>query len=364
LRRVIPNETKTDFRNEKEENMNLNHTLFGKVSRALAVSALTAASLIAATTTVAADEIVGRLSIHWGPKHPAAIKTQEFADRVNERASGKLKIEVYPAGQLFGIREVMGALASGAVEMGGTVGVVSFPPLDKNYNVTAIPGYFESFEHQRAFFTETETGREIWNNILTKAGVVVIASNPVGPAATFSTRERLDTVESLEGTLARVLTKADRVRWGALNVGKMVSMPTREVYTGLQNGLIDTVTTTPGGIKSYSWWETLNSAQLPYQIFADAYLMANAKWYNSLPPELRAILDEVGSEITKEATDDIMSASNAVIEEFKARGGKVFELSGAELEKMQALEREKMDDGYAKLLDPGVFDALKTYSSK
>ena len=31
---------------------------------------------------------------------------------------------------------------------------------------------------------------------------------------------------------------------------------------------------------------------------------------------------------------------------------------------MQALEREKMDDGYAKLLDPGVFDALKTYSSK
>ena len=344
--------------------MNFNHTMLGRARHALAATALTVAGLIAATTSVAADEIVGRLSIHWGPKHPAAIKTQEFADRVNERAAGKLRIEVFPTGQLFGIREVMGALASGAVEMGGTVGVVSFPPLDKNYNVTAIPGYFDSFEHQRAFFTETETGQAIWNNILTKAGIVVVASNPVGPAATFSTREQLDTVESLEGTLARVLTKADRVRWGALNVGKMVSMPTREVYTGLQSGLVDTVTTTPGAIKSYSWWENLNSVQLPYQLFADAYLMANANWYNSLPPELQAILDEVGAEITKEATDGIMAASDAVIEEFKARGGKVFELSGAELEKMQTLEREKMDPGYAELLDPGVFEALKAYSSR
>lgn len=344
--------------------MNFNPDMLGRVRHVLAATALSAAGLIASTATVAAEEAVARLSIHWGPKHPAAIKTQEFADRVNERAAGKLKIEVFPAGQLFGIREVMGALASGSVEMGGTVGVVSFPPLDKNYNVTAIPGYFDSFEHQRAFFTETETGQAIWNNILTKAGIVVIANNPVGPAATFSTRERLDTVESLEGTLARVLTKADRVRWGALNVGKMVSMPTREVYTGLQNGLVDTVTTTPGAIEAYSWWESLKSVQLPYQIFADAYIMANAGWYNSLSPELQAVLDEVGAEITKEATDDIMAASNGVIEEFKSKGGNVFELSGVELEKMQALEREKMDAGYAELLDPGVFDALKAYTAQ
>ncbi|CAN0432894.1 unnamed protein product, partial [Discosporangium mesarthrocarpum] len=39
----------------------------------------------------------------------------------NERLKGRLRIDVFPAGQLFGIREIMGALASGSVELGAVV---------------------------------------------------------------------------------------------------------------------------------------------------------------------------------------------------------------------------------------------------
>ena len=83
------------------------------------------------SSTAAFAEIVGRLSVHWSPKHHSAKHAQIFADEVNKRANGKLKIEVYPSKQLFGIREVMGAVTSGAVELGGVVGVVSFPPINK-----------------------------------------------------------------------------------------------------------------------------------------------------------------------------------------------------------------------------------------
>ena len=70
------------------------------------------------SSTAAFAEIVGRLSVHWSPKHHSAKHAQIFADEVNKRANGKLKIEVYPSKQLFGIREVMGAVTSGAVELG------------------------------------------------------------------------------------------------------------------------------------------------------------------------------------------------------------------------------------------------------
>ena len=83
------------------------------------------------SSTASYAEIVGRLSVHWAPKHHSAKHAQIFADEVNKRAKGKLKIEVYPSKQLFGIREVMGAVTSGAVELGGIVGVVSFPPINK-----------------------------------------------------------------------------------------------------------------------------------------------------------------------------------------------------------------------------------------
>ena len=90
------------------------------------------------TSTAAFSEIVGRLSVHWSPKHHSAKHSQIFADEVNKRSNGRLKIEVYPSKQLFGVREVMGAVASGAVELGGILGVVSFPPINKNFNVASF----------------------------------------------------------------------------------------------------------------------------------------------------------------------------------------------------------------------------------
>ena len=48
-----------------------------------------------------AQEYVARLSVHWGPKHHSAIHTQMFADEVNKRAEGRLRIDVFPSGQLL-----------------------------------------------------------------------------------------------------------------------------------------------------------------------------------------------------------------------------------------------------------------------
>ena len=84
-------------------------------------------SIIITTTSVFAEEIVGRLSVHWSPKHHSAKHAIIFAEEVTKRSNGRLKIEVYPSKQLFGVREVMGAVTSGAVELGGILGVVSFP---------------------------------------------------------------------------------------------------------------------------------------------------------------------------------------------------------------------------------------------
>ena len=55
----------------------------------------------------------------------------------------------------------MGAITSGAVELGGVVGVVSFPPINKNFNVASYPGLFSSYEQQRNFFKESDAGSKI-----------------------------------------------------------------------------------------------------------------------------------------------------------------------------------------------------------
>ena len=328
----------------------------------LGVGVMTVAALsLPIGKTAAAEEIVARLSVHWGPKHHSAIHAQMYADEVNKRGEGRLRIDVFPAGQLFGIREQLGAVTSGAVEMGGIVAVVAFPPINKNFNVVSITGMFESYDEQRAFFTENPAGKAVWDDITTKSDSVLLMYNPVGPVMTFSTQE-LDGVGSMSGLKARALIGAERPMWEALGANT-VSMPTGEVYSGLQTGMIDTINSPPGSIRAFSWWEFLTHGQKPYQYFADAYIMANATWFNGLPDDLQQLLLDVGEEVGKVSTDMIMETGEETLAEFQERGGVVNELDGDALTEFNDLMSEQVMPVIAETVDAEVLEAAAAFSA-
>ncbi|MGY8841405.1 MAG: TRAP transporter substrate-binding protein [Pseudomonadales bacterium] len=312
------------------------------------------------STSVVAEEIVARMSGHWGPTHQSAIHAQMFADEVTKRSEGRLRIEFYPSKQLFGIREVMGAITSGAVELGGVVGVVSFPSINKNFNVASYPGLFNSYDQQRAFFQESEMGKSIWDEVTTKTNTKLIMYNPVGPVMTFSSKRELTGVDAMKGLKARRLLKSEEPMWDALGANR-VSLPTGEVYTALQTGMIDTINSPPGSIESYSWWENLKFAQKPYQYFADAYIMANQSWFDSLPADLQELVIEVGQEIGNVSTNTILDAGESTLTKFVARGGIVTELSGDEKAKFDKLMIEKVMPAMAHLFDADALDAAEAF---
>ena len=327
---------------------------------ALALGAAMAAALPAATAS--AQEIVARLSVHWGPKHHSAIHAEMFANEVNKRAKGRLRIEYHPSGQLFGIREQLGAVTSGAVELGGIVSVVSFPPINENFNVVSITGMFDSYAEQRAFFRDDPVGKSVWDDIERKSDSVLLMYNPVGPVMTFST-ERLDGVASMKGLKARALIGAERPMWDALGANT-VSMPTREVYSGLQTGMINTINSPPGSIRAFSWWEFLAYGQKPYQYFADAYIMANATWFNGLPADLQKLLRDVGAEVGRISTEKIMQTGEETLAEFEGRGGVVTTLSGGSLKEFEALMQDEVIPVIAQKVEARVLDAAAAFDGE
>ena len=327
---------------------------------ALALGAAMAAALPAAMAS--AQEIVARLSVHWGPKHHSAIHAEMFANEVNKRAKGRLRIEYHPSGQLFGIREQLGAVTSGAVELGGIVSVVSFPPINENFNVVSITGMFDSYAEQRAFFRDDPVGKSVWDDIERKSDSVLLMYNPVGPVMTFST-ERLDGVASMKGLKARALIGAERPMWDALGANT-VSMPTREVYSGLQTGMINTINSPPGSIRAFSWWEFLAYGQKPYQYFADAYIMANATWFNGLPADLQKLLRDVGAEVGRISTEKIMQTGEETLAEFEGRGGVVTTLSGSSLNEFEALMRDEVIPVIAQKVEARVLEAATAFDGE
>lgn len=330
-----------------------------KVLNLIAAGGLLTSALFAGNVAQA-QEYVARLSVHWGPTHHSAIHAEMFAEEVNRRAEGRLRIDYFPSGQLFGIREQLGAVTSGAVEMGGIVAVVSFPPINQNFNVVAVTGIFDSYDEQRAFFQDDPTGAALWDDITTKSDSVLLMYDPVGPVMTFSSEE-LNGVASMAGLKARALIGAERPMWEALGANT-VSMPTSEVYSGLQTGMINTINSPPGSVRAYSWWEYLTHAQKPYQYYSDAYIMANQTWFDGLPEDLQQLLIDVGREVGQVSTDRILETGEETLTEFQERGGIVTELEGDALAEFNALMVEEVMPVISETVDGDVIEAATAFS--
>ena len=328
-------------------------------ARLFAAAAVAIAAL--GSPAVPAQTPTARLSFHWGTDHESAVMSTKFANEVNRRSGGKLKVDVFPNGQLYTIRQITGALSAGSVEIGGVVTHNQFSSIDKDWNIVQFPNMFTSIEQQRRFLAESPEGRALRQRVLAKANLVHLAYVPVGPYVTFSSKSDMNSVASMKGLKARSLAASERPGFAARGMS-VVSLSTEEVYTALQNGMIDTLATVPTAVKAYAWWDILKFAQLPYSVYADSELMANAAWFNGLPKEVQTLLLEVGRDISKEATDGSMSGNAAALKEMaEKKGGKITTLTGKALEDFKQLDREQTEPELAKMVSPEILAAARKF---
>lgn len=304
----------------------------------------------------------GRLSYHWGPKHYSAIMASKFAEECKKATNGRLDIEVFPSGQLYSIAQIVPALSQGSVDMGGVLGVL-FMRVNKNFFLSGMMRFFDSFQQKRDFWEKTPEGREQWEGLQKKLGIKILAYIPVGPACYFSTERPLDSVSAFKGLKARTLIGTELHSFKPLGVS-YVKVSTAEVYTSLKSGMINTLQTVPSATKAYSWWDFLKYAQLPYNFYADAYVAVNVKWWNSLPKDIQDIvLKDVGPRISKEATEGVTAYSNEALKEFvEQHGGKVSKLPESEVKKLIEIEKTQVWPKIAESIDPALYQAAKTFA--
>jgi len=303
-----------------------------------------------------------RLSYHWGPKHYSAIMAQRFADECKKATNGRLDIEVFPSGQLFSIAQIVPALSQGSVDMGGVLGVL-FMRVDKNFFLSGMMRFFDSFQQKRDFWEKTPQGKKYWDAVQNKLGIRILAYIPVGPACYFSSERPLDSVAAFQGLKARTLIGTERYSFKPLGVN-FVKVSTAEVYTSLKSGMINTLQTVPSATKAYSWWDFLKYAQQPYNFYADAYVAVNARWWDALPQDIKDIvLNDVGPRISKEATEGVLAYSNEALQEFvSAHGGKISTVSDSEIRKLIEIEKTQVWPKIAENIDPELYEAAKKFA--
>lgn len=184
-------------------------------------------------------EYVFKLGVVNPENHPFVMSAFEFGRILEEKSNGRLKLEIFPSGQLGDLKTMLQSAQMGALDM-----AMSKPGTLLDYNVKKVgvlnmPYIFRDLDHAWNVL-EGDIGEELLDEI-SKAGskLVGIGYYEESPRNFFFTDKDVQSLDDLKGLKIRVMSSeiyADIMEaFGA----SATPIAYSELYSALQSGVVD-----------------------------------------------------------------------------------------------------------------------------
>ncbi len=226
---------------------------------------------------------------------------KRFAAEVEKRTNGALRFEIYPQAKLVKPDLQLDGLKSGSLEFCLSSLNNMFAAIPE-LNVTQLPGVIRSYEQGFRWKTEP-IGRDI-NALLEKNGAIILTWvwQPAGIVAVVRPVLLPDDLRDFRargggGTIDSVLKAV-----GA----KPVNMPSNEIPKAFREHRLDAAITSSTSLVSFQIQDLCRAVTTPRQralfYFLEPLLISKAT-FESLTPEQKKIVVEVGASLEKFALD-------------------------------------------------------------
>jgi tripartite ATP-independent transporter DctP family solute receptor len=189
-----------------------------------------------------------------------------------------LKLIIYDSSVLGSERQMIELVKAGVLDM-AKVTSSSLDAFDAYYSIFALPYLFQSTEHYYRAMAESEAVRDIFEHSK-KNGFFAVGYYPSG-ARNIYLRSDIPAFdpESLRGKKFRVMESPAAIRMIQLLGGTAVPMSMGEVYTALQQGVIDGAENTEMALTVNKHGEIIKAYTLTeHQYLPDIFLISTATW--------------------------------------------------------------------------------------
>lgn len=181
-------------------------------------------------------EVVLRLADVHNEGYPTVMADKEFARLVEEKTDGRIKVEVYPEGQLGDEKVVVEQVQFGAIDITRT----SLSPLteiQKKLSVLMLPYLYRDKEHMFTVL-DGDIGQEFLEG-LQEINMLGLAWYDSGARSFYNSKREINSVEDLKGLKIRV--QQSELMFDLVDVlgASPTPMPFSEVYSAVQTGVID-----------------------------------------------------------------------------------------------------------------------------
>jgi C4-dicarboxylate-binding protein DctP len=248
------------------------------------------------------------------PKGKGSLKFKELAE---ERAKGRVKVEVYPNSSLFKDGEEMEALQLGSVQMLAP-SLAKFGPLGvREFEVFDLPYIFDNAAELHKV-TEGPVGAQLFKKLEGK-GVVGLAYWDNG-FKVMSANKSIKVPADYKGLKMRIQSSkvlGDQMK--ALGAIPQV-MAFSEVYQALQTGVVDGTENTPSNFYTQKMHEVQKFLALTNHGYIGYAVITNKKFWDGLPADLRTTLQGAMKDATKYANDIAQKENDEALEAVRKSG--------------------------------------------
>lgn len=261
-------------------------------------AAETSAEETKAAETEAASDDVYTLQLAWGTADseydPFAIAAHSFAEIVEEKSNGRIKIEFFPNSVLGAERDTFEGISMGTIDMGliNTTPIGSFVPEAQLYD---MPYFFPSKDAVWEI-ADGEVGAMIDQAILDDYGEVTLGCFDGGYRMMYNNAHPINTPEDMKGLTMRSMESKVYLDMYTNLGANPTAMAFTEIFTGLQQNTVDGFEIGMAVYYTNNFQEVTKYMSLTNHTFTCIRLLIGQDKLNSLPEDLQQIIREAAEE--------------------------------------------------------------------
>lgn len=244
---------------------------------------------------------------------------KKFADLVAERTKGQIQVQIFPASQLGTEQELLEGVQLGTVHMfeGSTGAVGRFLP---DLEAFAAPYIWRDLDHMLKV-VRGPIGQELAERLVKAKGMRVLDFGWLFGNRYLTTKNKaIYKPEDLKGMKIRVQPTAIYLETIKAMGANPTTMDFKEVYLGLQSGVIDGQENPPFVIYNNKFFEVQKFLMLTAHITQNQAIVINDKFYQGLSPEFRRILTEAAIEAGNFQNGLVLKSEKADLDRLKEKG--------------------------------------------
>lgn len=286
------------------------------ILKSLVATSILATSSFAADYTLKFSHVVSENT----PKGQAAIF---FEKRLEELSKGRIDVQVYPSKQLYNDKAVLKAIRLDSVQMAAP-SFSKFGKIVPQLALFDLPFLFKDI-NQLHRVQDGIVGKKL-KEMVTKKGIVALNFWDNHFKQLSSSKKALIKPSDAKGQKFRIMSsKVLEAQFKAVGANPQM-MPFSEVYSGLQQGVIDGQENTNSNIFTKKFYEVQTDLSITNHGYLGYLVVMSKKFWNKLPSDLQKDVVQAMNEATtkeRELAEELNTKQFNKIKEYADKTGKL-----------------------------------------